>query len=157
MDARRRNSRVVPGIEKETGIKGSSANGSQDPDINSSEDEKDDASDKLVNSADEHGCETFGQFQNRVDLSRLEAPSLRKYRRLYKLGEVQNGGAKEELIPAVLRHWNQTILDEDETLVSFAFALRKQATSGSGTAPGISRPFVVKGNASRSGTKAKGR
>jgi histone deacetylase complex subunit SAP30 len=62
------------------------------------------------------------------------------------------------LIPAVLRHWNQTILDEDETLVSFAFALRKQATSGSGTAPGIiSRPFVVKGNASRSGTKAKGR
>jgi len=96
MDARRRNSRVVPGIEKETGIKGSSANGSQDPDINSSEDEKDDASDKLVeppthtevllpphliqlflqvNSADEHDCETFGQLQNRVDLSRLEVSS----------------------------------------------------------------------------------
>ena len=57
---------------------------------------KDDASDKLVeppthtevllpphliqlflqvNSADEHDCETFGQFQNRVDLSRLEVSS----------------------------------------------------------------------------------
>mmetsp|Transcript_11388 Transcript_11388/g.45951 ORF Transcript_11388/g.45951 Transcript_11388/m.45951 type:complete len:124 (+) Transcript_11388:100-471(+) len=112
-------------------------------------------SDKLVVLADKR--DTSGQFQNRVDLSRLEAPSLRKYRSLYKLGEVHNGGTKEELMPAVLRHWNQTILDEDETLLSFAFALRKRAISGSGAPLGATRPVVVKGNASRSGMRTKGR
>jgi hypothetical protein len=92
----------------------------------------------------------------RVDLSRLEAPSLRKYRRTYKLGEVQNGGTKEELMPAVLRHWNQTIVDEDETLVAFAFALRKQATTGPGSGYGVNRTTAMKPGA-RSSKANKGK
>lgn len=87
---------------------------------------------------------------------RLQAPSLRKYRRIYKLGEVQNGGTKEELMPAVVRHWNQTIVDEDETLVAFAFALRKQATAGMGSGLGVNRTTTTKGS-SRSAPKAKGK
>ena len=72
--------------------------------------------------ADKH--DTSGQFQNRVDLSRLEVSFLTNNSRfcltlsfeklrpcanteLYKLGEVHNGGTKEELMPAVLRHWNR--------------------------------------------------
>lgn len=80
---------------------------------------------------------------------------MRKYRRIYKLGEVQNGGTKEELMPAVVRHWNQTIVDEDETLVAFAFALRKQATAGTGGL-GVNRNTTMKGG-SRSAPKAKGK
>ncbi len=79
-----------------------------------------------------------------------QAPSLRKYRRIYKLGEVQNGGTKDELMPAVMRHWNQTIVDEDETLVAFAFALRKQATTGFGSSYGVSRTSTMKSGSSRS-------
>tara|TARA_B100001540_G_C15402255_1_gene459420 strand:+ start:194 stop:445 length:252 start_codon:yes stop_codon:yes gene_type:complete len=75
---------------------------------------------------------------------------LRKYRRIYKLGEVQNGGTKDELMPAVMRHWNQTILDEDETLVAFAFALRKQATTGLGSSYGVNRTTTMKSGSSRS-------
>ena len=80
-----------------------------------------------------------------------QAPSLRKYRRTYKLGEVHNGCTKEELMPAVLRHWNQTIVDEDETLVAFAFALRKQATTGTGSGFGTNRTTAMK-----SGARSKG-
>jgi len=45
-----------------------------------------------------------------VDLSRLDAASLRKYRRVYKLGELAAGVAKEDLVPAVLRHWQSQVL-----------------------------------------------
>lgn len=31
--------------------------------------------------------------------------SLRKYRRVFKLGDPQTFGSKEELLPAVVRHW----------------------------------------------------
>mmetsp|Transcript_4064 Transcript_4064/g.18489 ORF Transcript_4064/g.18489 Transcript_4064/m.18489 type:complete len:151 (+) Transcript_4064:97-549(+) len=82
--------------------------------------------------------------ESRADLSKLEPPSLRKYRRLYKLGEVQNGGTKEELMPAVVRHWNQTIVDEDETLIAFALSLRKQALSGSSSSLGVNRTNATK-------------
>ena len=82
---------------------------------------------------------------------------MRKYRRIYKLGEVQNGGTKEELMPAVVRHWNQTIVDEDETLVAFAFALRKQATTGTGIGLGINRPATTKSSSARSVPKGKGK
>lgn len=78
---------------------------------------------------------------------------------MYKLGEVQNGGTKEELMPAVVRHWNQTIVDEDETLVAFAFALRKQATAGNsvGVGVGVNRVTTMKGSAARAPPKAKGK
>jgi len=90
--------------------------------------------------------------QNRVDLSRLEAPSLRKYRRIYKLGDLHNGGTKDELMPAVLRHWQQTVVDEDETLVAFAFALRKQATAGAGSGCNSNRIGIA---VKKSATKPK--
>ena len=50
-------------------------------------------------------------------------------------------------MPAVLRHWNQTIVDEDETLVAFAFALRKQATTGPGSGYGVNRTTAMKSGA----------
>jgi|TARA_B110000305_G_scaffold240371_1_gene310791 histone deacetylase complex subunit SAP30 len=57
---------------------------------------------------------------------------------------VQNGGTKEELMPAVVRHWNQTIVDEDETLIAFALSLRKQALSGSSSSLGVNRTNATK-------------
>ena len=81
-----------------------------------------------------------------VDLSRLDVQSLRKYRRTFKLGEPQtlSGGSKEEVLPAALRHWQtlvrplsgmlllpagaeprRQVVEEDETVLSFAVALRK--------------------------------
>jgi len=52
---------------------------------------------------------TSARRQPRVDLSRLDATSLRKYRRVYKLGELAAGVAKEDLVPAVLRHWQSQV------------------------------------------------
>ena len=82
--------------------------------------------------------------------------TLRKYRRVFKLGDPPELVTKDELLPAVLRHWQNQVsaclarlaqparvltrfgaqtVDEDETALAFAFALRKQATSG-GASPG---------------------
>lgn len=51
-------------------------------------------------------------LSRRVDAARLrsarastQVQSLRKYRRVFKLGDPQTFGSKEELLPAVVRHW----------------------------------------------------
>eukprot|EP00241_Pyramimonas_parkeae_P009518 CAMPEP_0114274834 /NCGR_PEP_ID=MMETSP0058-20121206/29997_1 /TAXON_ID=36894 /ORGANISM="Pyramimonas parkeae, CCMP726" /LENGTH=124 /DNA_ID=CAMNT_0001394693 /DNA_START=264 /DNA_END=638 /DNA_ORIENTATION=- len=76
---------------------------------------------------------TSARRQPRVDLSRLETSSLRKYRRFFKLGDLAAGVSKEDLVPAVMRHWqNQVLEDEYETLLSFAVTLRKQSVAASG-------------------------
>lgn len=49
--------------------------------------------------------------------------TLLKYRKVFKLGDTTST-AKEELLPAVQRHWAATVLDEDETTVAFAVSLR---------------------------------
>jgi len=82
--------------------------------------------------------------------------TLRKYRRAFKIGDPQQAGTKDELLPAVVRHWQNQVrhaakaarsvawvaarglahaqpppqtVDEDETLLAFVFALRKQSTA----------------------------
>ena len=85
-----------------------------------------------------------------------QAPSLRKYRRVFKLGEVQQGGTKDELIPAVVRHWKQTIVDEDETLIAFVTALRQRAKRGNIQAVN-NRHSSFKTNSTRSGPRGKGK
>uniref|UniRef100_A0A7S0QTE5 Histone deacetylase complex subunit SAP30 Sin3 binding domain-containing protein n=1 Tax=Pyramimonas obovata TaxID=1411642 RepID=A0A7S0QTE5_9CHLO len=79
---------------------------------------------------------TSARRQPRVDLSRLETGSLRKYRRVYKLGDLGSGVSKEDLVPAVARHWQSQVVEEEyETLLAFAMTLRKQYVTGqSGTA-----------------------
>mmetsp|Transcript_4742 Transcript_4742/g.12458 ORF Transcript_4742/g.12458 Transcript_4742/m.12458 type:complete len:141 (+) Transcript_4742:68-490(+) len=62
--------------------------------------------------------------QPRVDLSKLEIPSLRKYRHAYNLGGMFD--SKEDLVPAVARHFAAQTVDEDDTLLNFAFSLKKQ-------------------------------
>mmetsp|Transcript_8088 Transcript_8088/g.14029 ORF Transcript_8088/g.14029 Transcript_8088/m.14029 type:complete len:140 (+) Transcript_8088:325-744(+) len=70
---------------------------------------------------------TSARRQPRVDLSRLETSSLRKYRRVYKLGDLATGVSKEDLVPAVARHWQSQVVEEEyETLLAFAMTLRKQ-------------------------------
>mmetsp|Transcript_57311 Transcript_57311/g.181392 ORF Transcript_57311/g.181392 Transcript_57311/m.181392 type:complete len:266 (+) Transcript_57311:988-1785(+) len=118
MDVRKRSTRTVP-------ARNGAANGGASG--NSSEDED-----------EQHGTtppmqRTSARRQPRVDLSRLETSSLRKYRRVYKLGDM-NAGSREELMPAVVRHFTQQVVEEDETLLSFAYTLRKQV-SGQGTSP----------------------
>mmetsp|Transcript_1517 Transcript_1517/g.1725 ORF Transcript_1517/g.1725 Transcript_1517/m.1725 type:complete len:144 (+) Transcript_1517:281-712(+) len=77
---------------------------------------------------------TSSRRQSRVDLSRLEASSLRKYRRVYKLGDLASGVPKEDLIPAVSRHFQQSmpVEDEFETILNFAVTLRKQCIQANG-------------------------
>ncbi|CAM6129195.1 unnamed protein product [Calypogeia fissa] len=60
-----------------------------------------------------------------VDLSKLETSSLKRYRRVYKLSDVTSS-CKEELIPAVARHFAAQVVEENETLLSFAYFLKKQ-------------------------------
>ncbi|KAL2613705.1 hypothetical protein R1flu_025397 [Riccia fluitans] len=60
-----------------------------------------------------------------VDFSKLDTSSLKRYRRVYNLREV-SGSCKEELIPAVARHFAAQVVEENETLLSFACFLKKQ-------------------------------
>jgi len=39
----------------------------------------------------------------------VQPQALRKYRRVFKLGEGQSNLSKEELMPAVLRHWQTQV------------------------------------------------
>mmetsp|Transcript_18817 Transcript_18817/g.41183 ORF Transcript_18817/g.41183 Transcript_18817/m.41183 type:complete len:169 (-) Transcript_18817:277-783(-) len=66
---------------------------------------------------------------SQVDLSRLEASSLRKYRRVYKLGDMASGLTKEDLVAAVSNHWQTQVVEEQETLLAFAMTLRQQYVS----------------------------
>jgi histone deacetylase complex subunit SAP30 len=75
---------------------------------------------------------------------------------VFKLGEVQQGGTKDELIPAVVRHWKQTIVDEDETLIAFVTALRQRAKRGNIQAVN-NRHSSFKTNSTRSGPRGKGK
>mmetsp|Transcript_1198 Transcript_1198/g.1698 ORF Transcript_1198/g.1698 Transcript_1198/m.1698 type:complete len:140 (-) Transcript_1198:261-680(-) len=85
---------------------------------------------------------TSSRRQPRVDLSRLETSSLRKYRRVYKLGD-SSGISKEDLIPAVARHWQNLVVEEEyETLLAFAMTLRKQsiaANAGASIEPNLQK------------------
>eukprot|EP00877_Chromochloris_zofingiensis_P000084 jgi/Chrzof1/10076/Cz04g26070.t1 len=63
----------------------------------------------------------------KIDFTKLETISLMKYRKTYKLGETPTNSAKEDLIPAIQRHFASTVVDEDETLLKFAIALRKNS------------------------------
>ncbi|QDZ21185.1 histone deacetylase complex subunit SAP30 domain-containing protein [Chloropicon primus] len=71
--------------------------------------------------------------QPRVDLSKLEMPTLKKYRRAFNL----SGGvdSKEELVPAVARHFASQVVDEDDILLNFAFSLKKQYLARRGLLP----------------------
>ncbi|KAG6548745.1 hypothetical protein Mapa_009755 [Marchantia paleacea] len=60
-----------------------------------------------------------------VDLSKLDTSSLKRYRRVYNLREVTSS-CKEELIPAVARHFAAQVVEENETLLTFACFLKKQ-------------------------------
>lgn len=60
-----------------------------------------------------------------VDLSKLETSSLKRYRRVYNLREVASS-CKEELVPAVAQHFAAQVVEENETLLSFAFFLKKK-------------------------------
>ncbi|KAK9805891.1 hypothetical protein WJX73_001745 [Symbiochloris irregularis] len=62
-----------------------------------------------------------------VDFSKLDTASLRKYRTHYKLTEVPPNCSKDELIPAVARHFaDQVVLDEEETVMSFCMSVKRQ-------------------------------
>ncbi|KAH9559568.1 hypothetical protein CY35_06G067000 [Sphagnum magellanicum] len=67
-----------------------------------------------------------------VDLSKLETSSLKRYRQVYNLREVTSS-CKEELIPAVAQHFAAQVVEENETLLSFAFLLKKQQSFASST------------------------
>lgn len=76
-----------------------------------------------------------------VDLSKLETSSLKKYRRVYNLREVSSS-CKEELVPAVAQHFAAQVVEENETLLSFAFFLKKQQSfpSSNMTQPQVAHP-----------------
>ena len=42
-------------------------------------------------------------------LGARQVPTLRKYRRAFKIGEPQQFGTKDELLPAVVRHWQNQV------------------------------------------------
>eukprot|EP00205_Picochlorum_sp_RCC944_P002916 CAMPEP_0182615178 /NCGR_PEP_ID=MMETSP1330-20130603/33690_1 /TAXON_ID=464278 /ORGANISM="Picochlorum sp., Strain RCC944" /LENGTH=116 /DNA_ID=CAMNT_0024835075 /DNA_START=394 /DNA_END=741 /DNA_ORIENTATION=+ len=80
-----------------------------------------------------HGISRSSRRQPRVDLSKLEVPTLKKYRRVFNLGGVID--SKEELVPAVARHFASQVVDEDDILLNFAFSLKKQYLARRGLLP----------------------
>lgn len=61
----------------------------------------------------------------KVDFNKLDAASLHRYRRLYKLADAPPTTPKEDLIPAVARHFAMQTVDEEEILIGLAAALRR--------------------------------
>lgn len=68
-----------------------------------------------------------------VNLHKLETASLRRYRRVHQLGDVDPSAPKDELVNAVNRHFrNQLVVDESGVLLAFCAALRRRSSNGSG-------------------------
>lgn len=65
----------------------------------------------------------------KLDFTKLDTASLQRYRKAYKLGHDNSALSKDELIILVARHFANTSVDEDETLLKFAMALRKHSTN----------------------------
>ncbi|KAK9867706.1 hypothetical protein WJX84_002773 [Apatococcus fuscideae] len=61
---------------------------------------------------------------SKVDFYKLETTSLKKYRRVHKLGDIASS-SKDELIPAIQRHFAAMVADEEETLLAFMSAVQK--------------------------------
>ncbi|KAK9828623.1 hypothetical protein WJX72_001143 [[Myrmecia] bisecta] len=82
--------------------------------------------------ADAYGA--YAKFQtqpaSRVDLSKLKVVSLRKYSKLYDLAGVTSSSSKEDLAAAVARHWNNTVVAEEQVLIGLAQTLKKLSEGG---------------------------
>lgn len=63
--------------------------------------------------------------QPKVDFSKLDAASLKKYRKLHDMDDLPPGASKEDMIPAVAKHFSQQVVDEKDTLVNFALSLKR--------------------------------
>lgn len=86
----------------------------------------------------------------KVDFSKLDATSLQKYRKHFKIGDLPASSSKEDLVSAISRHFASTAVDEEEILYTFAMALRKNFVQGrTGQHPGVKKP--------RNGAKPRGR
>lgn len=73
-----------------------------------------------------------------VDFTKLTLASLKRYRHIFKLGDVP-GGTKEDLIPAIQRHFAQQVVDEADILMAFAATMRRQSLEYNG-APLAKKP-----------------
>jgi len=71
---------------------------------------------------------TSSRRMPKIDFTKLDTASLNRYRKVYKLGG-DNAVTKDDLIHLVARHFANTSVDEDETLLKFALALRKQSSN----------------------------
>ncbi|GAQ85282.1 Putative PHD zinc finger containing protein [Klebsormidium nitens] len=74
--------------------------------------------------------EEFNEYSKRspgVDLSKLEASSLKRYKRTFRLVEPPAGKDSERLIPVVEEHFAAQVVQEAETLLSFAHSVKLRA------------------------------
>eukprot|EP00879_Flechtneria_rotunda_P002416 GHRR01002613.1.p1 GENE.GHRR01002613.1~~GHRR01002613.1.p1 ORF type:complete len:130 (+),score=24.63 GHRR01002613.1:196-585(+) len=60
----------------------------------------------------------------RIDFSKLELVSLQRYRKAYKLPD-HPAASRDDLLAAIMRHFANVYVDEDETLIKFAMACRR--------------------------------
>lgn len=63
--------------------------------------------------------------QPKVDFSKLETISLKKYRKLHDMDDLPPSASREDMIPAVAKHFSQQVVDEKDTLVNFALSLKR--------------------------------
>lgn len=82
----------------------------------------DDEDEYLGKNARNGGARRFN-LASRIDLTKLEPASLQRYRKAYKLPEHTANG--NELLQAIVRHFANVYVDEDETLIRFAIACRR--------------------------------
>mmetsp|Transcript_25254 Transcript_25254/g.54887 ORF Transcript_25254/g.54887 Transcript_25254/m.54887 type:complete len:140 (-) Transcript_25254:659-1078(-) len=82
----------------------------------------------------------------KVDLSRLEASSLQKYRRFYKLGDAPANTSKDDLVPSVARHFAAQVVDEDDVLMRFVQAVQRHVKTAKPSAPLKPMPQPMKVN-----------
>ncbi|KAI8466267.1 MAG: hypothetical protein J3K34DRAFT_66519 [Monoraphidium minutum] len=66
-----------------------------------------------------------------LNLMKLDTASLRRYRRVHQLGDVDASAPRDQLATAVSRHFrSQEVLDEGGVLLAFCAALRRRSSSG---------------------------
>eukprot|EP00878_Enallax_costatus_P002363 GHUV01002539.1.p1 GENE.GHUV01002539.1~~GHUV01002539.1.p1 ORF type:complete len:136 (+),score=7.06 GHUV01002539.1:265-672(+) len=61
---------------------------------------------------------------SRIDFTKLELVSLQRYRKAYKLPDYP-AASRDDLLQAIMRHFANVYVDEDETLIKFAMACRR--------------------------------
>ncbi|WIA29160.1 hypothetical protein OEZ86_011671 [Tetradesmus obliquus] len=95
-----------------------------------------DEEDEYLGKTARNGAARRFNLASRIDFTKLELGSLQRYRKVYKLPEHPTA-TRDDLLAAIVRHFSNIYVDEDETLIKFAMACRR---NGQRMGLGVKKP-----------------